>query len=84
MIGRVYGFDSPELREDYAGVFKGLLCEGHLSTVENRFPILFNVDIGHTTPKVTLPFDALATLDSETDRFIIQESGVTSQNWTLI
>jgi muramoyltetrapeptide carboxypeptidase LdcA involved in peptidoglycan recycling len=74
VVGRAFGYDSEEDRERYAGVIKGLLCEGPLA--ENPFPILFNVDIGHTTPMVTLPFDALAELDSERDRFAVLESGV--------
>ncbi|KAL1853954.1 hypothetical protein Daus18300_011621 [Diaporthe australafricana] len=76
VIGRPYGYDSEERLEKYAGVFKTLLCEGRLAGNKNQFPILFNVDIGHTTPMVTLPFDVLAELDSESDRFAILESGV--------
>ncbi|KAL4731716.1 hypothetical protein ACLX1H_000697 [Fusarium chlamydosporum] len=67
VVGRPYGYDSDEDRETYAGIIKGLLCEGRLAS--NKFPILFNVDIGHTVPMVTLPFDALAELDSETGTF---------------
>ncbi|KAI1767182.1 peptidase [Hypoxylon sp. FL1150] len=74
VIGRPFGYDSVELREQYIGVVKGLLCEGRLA--EKNFPILFSVDIGHTTPIVTLPFDALAVLDSEKDQFAIVEPGV--------
>lgn len=72
VVGRPFGYDSPKAREQYAGVIKGLLCEGRLA--EKQFPILYNVDIGHTTPLVTLPFDALAVLDSEKDQFAILES----------
>ncbi|KAH8902341.1 peptidase S66, LD-carboxypeptidase A [Coniochaeta sp. PMI_546] len=75
VVGRPFGYNSAETRRKYAGVIKGLLCEGRLAT-KNSFPILFNVDIGHTTPMVTLPFDALAELDSENDRFRVLESGV--------
>ncbi|KAF3066355.1 hypothetical protein GL218_09185 [Daldinia childiae] len=74
VVGRPFGYDSTKQREKYISVIKGLLCDGPLSKKE--FPILFNVDVGHTTPMVTLPFDALAILDSEKDRFAIQESGV--------
>lgn len=76
VIGRPYGYDSEERIEQYAGIFRSLLCEGRLATAENQFPILYNVDIGHTTPMVTLPFDVLAALDSESDQFTILESGV--------
>lgn len=76
VIGRPYGYDSEELSEEYAGIFRTLLCEGRLGAANNQFPILFNVDIGHTTPMITLPYDALAELDSKNDRFTILESGV--------
>ncbi|KAJ0108110.1 peptidase u61 ld-carboxypeptidase a [Diaporthe amygdali] len=69
VVGRPFGYDSAEAREKYASVITGLLCEGRLA--DNKFPILFNVDFGHTTPMVTLPFDALAVLDSEKDQFAI-------------
>ncbi|KAI6088358.1 peptidase [Hypoxylon rubiginosum] len=74
VIGRPFGYDSAEMREQYMGVVRELLCEGRLA--EKKFPILFSVDIGHTTPMVTLPFDALAVLDSEKDQFTISEPGV--------
>ena len=74
VVGRAYGYNSEEERDKYAGAITGLLCEGRLA--KNPFPILFNVDIGHTLPMVTLPFDALAELDSDLDRFAVLESGV--------
>lgn len=74
VVGRPFGYDSPKARAQYAGVITGLLCEGRLA--EKKFPILFNVDIGHTTPMVTLPFDALAVLDSEKDQFAILDSAL--------
>lgn len=76
VIGRPYGYDTEERREQYAAVFKTLLCEGRYASTGNRFPILFNVDIGHTTPMVTLPYDAMAKLDSDNDTFAILEPGV--------
>ncbi|KAG8161070.1 hypothetical protein KVR01_009334 [Diaporthe batatas] len=74
VVGRPFGYDSPAARARYAGVITALLCEGRLAGRE--FPILFNVDIGHTTPMVTLPFDALAVLDSERDQFSILDSAL--------
>lgn len=71
VVGRPFGYDTDKLRADYIGVIKGLLCEGRFA--DKPFPILFNVDFGHTTPMVTLPFDGLAELDSENDRFAILE-----------
>lgn len=79
VVGRPYGYDSDEARKEYADTITGLLCDTrHGRIAENKFPILFNVDIGHTTPMVTLPFDALAVLDSENDQFEVLEAGVTS------
>jgi len=40
------------------------------------FPILFNVDIGHTDPILTLPIGIQATLDSYNDLFSINERAV--------
>lgn len=74
VVGRPFGYETPELQEQYIGAIKGLLCEGRLA--EKKFPILFNVDFGHTTPMVTLPFDSLARLDSEKDEFAVLEAGV--------
>ncbi|OBS24972.1 hypothetical protein FPOA_05508 [Fusarium poae] len=74
VVGRPYGYDSDEERKTYAGIITGLLCEGRLAS--KKFPILFNVDIGHTVPMLTLPYDALAELDSENGTFAVLEPGV--------
>ncbi|KAI2622771.1 peptidase [Hypomontagnella submonticulosa] len=74
VVGRPFGYDAPDMKESYIGVIKELLCEGPLA--EKNFPILFDVDVGHTTPSVTLPLDALVMLDSEKDKFAILEPGV--------
>ncbi|KAI1742079.1 peptidase family S66 [Xylaria scruposa] len=75
VIGRPYGYNTPEELEAYMAVFRGLLCEGQMAA-KTDFPILFGVDFGHTLPVITLPFDALAVLDGENDRFAVIESGV--------
>lgn len=74
VVGRPFGYDTDKLRADYIGVIKGLLCEGRFA--DKTFPILFNVDFGHTVPMVTLPYDALVELDSDNDRFAILEPAV--------
>ncbi|KAL6850741.1 hypothetical protein ACO1O0_007866 [Amphichorda felina] len=74
VVGRPFGYDSEKERQQYADIITGLFCEGRLA--EKKFPILFGVDIGHTTPMVTLPYDALAELDSERDSFAVIEPGV--------
>ncbi|KAM7219495.1 Peptidase family S66 [Rhypophila decipiens] len=77
VIGRPFGYNSEERRRQYMDIIRGLFCkEGSLSANKNPFPILFGVDIGHTIPLVTLPFDTLAVLDSEQDRFAVLESAV--------
>ena len=74
VVGRPFGYNSDKERRQYADIITGLFCEGRLAG--KKFPILFNVDIGHTMPMVTLPFDALAELDSEKDSFAIVEPAV--------
>ncbi|KAK5626305.1 hypothetical protein RRF57_002020 [Xylaria bambusicola] len=74
VVGRPFGYHTPEMREQYANVIKGLLCEGPMG--EKKFPILYNVDFGHSSPLLTLPYDTLATLDSDKDQFAIIESAV--------
>ncbi|KAI0966228.1 peptidase [Xylaria arbuscula] len=74
VVGRPFGYHTPELREQYINVIKGLLCEGPLG--EKKFPILYNIDIGHSSPLLTLPLDALVSLDSDKDQFAVLESAV--------
>ncbi len=74
VVGRPFGYDSPEQQDEYAKMLRELFCEGEMAS--KTFPILMNVDIGHTTPMVTLPFDAIAVLDSEQDLFAVTEPGV--------
>ncbi|KAK8038440.1 peptidase family S66 [Apiospora rasikravindrae] len=74
VVGRPFGYDSAEMRESYMRVIREHFCEGRLAP--NGFPILFGVDFGHTTPMVTLPYDALAVLDSAKDEFAVIESVV--------
>lgn len=74
VVGRPFGYRTDEQTKQYADIITGLFCEGRLAG--KKFPILFNVDIGHTMPMVTLPFDALAELDSDKDSFAIVEPGV--------
>ncbi|KAI0869592.1 peptidase family S66 [Hypoxylon argillaceum] len=75
VVGRPFGYHEPEMRERYVGVIRDLFCDGPLGE-KDTFPILFNVDFGHTSPMVTLPYDTLVSLDSEKDEFAILESAV--------
>lgn len=76
VVGRPFGYDSEEARREYSDVITGLLCGDHSAVAGNEFPILFNVDFGHSSPTITLPYDVLAELDSEGDKFQLLESGV--------
>lgn len=42
-----------------------------------KFPILVDVDIGHTSPMTTIPIGCLGSLDSDRNDFSIIEAGVT-------
>lgn len=68
VIGRSVNYDE-KMRKQYADIVTGLL-EG------TDFPILADVDIGHTAPMLTIPLNALAKLDSGNNEFSILEPGV--------
>ena len=42
------------------------------------FPILMDVDVGHTDPILTIPLNALVSFDSAKDEFSILDAGVKS------
>lgn len=68
IIGRSYQYDEA-IREELAKVV--------LDQVEDwDFPILMNVDIGHTSPMLTIPLNVMVSLDSNLDEFSILESAV--------
>ena len=68
VIGRPYGYDE-KMREEFAQLVADQ-CYG------TKFPILLNVDIGHTAPILTLPMNAMVSIDSNKDDFSILEPGV--------
>lgn len=70
VLGRPYSYDD-KMRQE----FEQMVVEQCYGT---EFPILANVDVGHTDPILTLPLNALATLDSDADEFTIIEAAVTS------
>ena len=70
IIGRPYGYSEEEFEK---------LKEIILSNVgDYKFPVLYNIDIGHTDPIMTIPLGVKARLDSENNEFNIIESGVIS------
>jgi muramoyltetrapeptide carboxypeptidase LdcA involved in peptidoglycan recycling len=76
IFGRFYGYDSQKSQDELARVIYELLCEGDIVKNEREFPILMNVDVGHTSPMITIPMDALVSLDSAKDEFSILEAGI--------
>lgn len=68
IIGKVNEFSEEEAR-----LFKSLILE---YTAGSQFPILTGVDFGHTAPQLTLPIGIQASLDSEQDRFSVDEAAV--------
>lgn len=47
-------------------------------TSDRKFPILADVDFGHTAPRLTLPIGVQASLDSNRDLFRLDEGAVVS------
>ena len=62
-----------ELSEAEEKLFESLILE---YTAGYQFPILMGVDFGHTAPQLTLPIGIQASLDSQQDRFSIDEAAV--------
>jgi len=68
IVGRPYGYTNKETLK--------LIKIIKERTKKYDFPILFNVDIGHTDPMITVPLGARVTVDSYKDLFEFNESGV--------
>lgn len=71
VVGRPYMYD-------------GEMTEGFEKMVVDQcyglsFPILANVDVGHTDPILTLPLGAMVSLDSAGDAFVIEETTVRTE-----
>ena len=62
-----------ELSEEEEKLFESLILE---YTAGSQFPILTGVDFGHTAPQLTLPIGIQASLNSQQDRFSINEAAV--------
>lgn len=71
VVGRGFKYDAG-MQDELASVILEVV-EGKK---EEDFPILMNVDFGHTSPFLTIPLGALATMDSEADQVVILEAGV--------
>jgi muramoyltetrapeptide carboxypeptidase LdcA involved in peptidoglycan recycling len=68
VVGRPFGHDA-EMRTQLADAIKGF-CE------DGDFPILMDVDFGHSAPNLTLPLNTRVVLDSESDEFVVLEPSV--------
>jgi len=68
IVGRGFGYTDKEKLK-----FKEIIIK---HTQKYDFPVLFNADIGHTDPIITVPLNVEVTLDSENNLFSIDESGV--------
>ncbi|MCH8295794.1 LD-carboxypeptidase, partial [Candidatus Poribacteria bacterium] len=62
-----------ELSEEEEKLFEALILE---YTETWKFPILTQVDFGHTAPILILPIGIQASLNSELDQFRLDESAV--------
>lgn len=76
VLGRFYGWEADG--EELDRIVREVVIEN--PWVRNlkypEFPVLYGVDFGHTSPLITIPYDALCRLDSEKDEFNILEAGV--------
>lgn len=68
IIGRAYAQDEVNFKK----IKKAILWY----TKSTRYPILYNVDIGHTSPMLTLPFGIHIIMDSKRNIFQITERSV--------
>jgi len=70
VFGRTYMYD-----EKRNGELEAVL-EELLDGCDYKWPVLVGVDIGHTSPMITVPFGAQTLLDSESKTFSFLEEGV--------
>lgn len=68
IIGRPFGYIDDEKEK-----FRKIV----LSYIEKyNFPVLYNVDVGHTDPQITVPLGIKVRLDSKNNRFEFLESSI--------
>ncbi len=68
LIGRPFSYSEKESLD-----LQKMILE---RTKDYNFPILYNIDIGHTDPMITIPLGVMSKIDSEKDEFLIVEEGV--------
>lgn len=69
MFARPYGMDLEQKNELWEVVSE--------RTTQFGYPVVGNMDIGHTSPLLTLPIGCTTSMDGETGRVSILDSGVT-------
>src|SRR3989344_5873748 len=72
VFGRGFGYTEEQIKK-----LKEIIL---YNTRDYSIPILYNVDIGHTDPIVTVPLGVQIELDSSKNKFEIIESGVSISN----
>jgi len=70
VVGRTYLYDK-KLNRGLQEIIGELVDGGGW-----KWPVLFGVDVGHTSPMLTIPFGAVARLDSDTEEFVFLEEGM--------
>ena len=68
IVGRAYNYTEEE-NVSLLAIIKRI-------TAKHTYPILLNVNIGHSDPIITLPYGTMVMLDSKNKKFTINESGV--------
>lgn len=68
IVGRFFGYSEQEKKEAVKII--------KTRTAGYNFPILADVDIGHSDPMITVPFGVRAIINSSKNLFEIEESGI--------
>lgn len=68
LFARPYGYSADEVRE-----LHGVILE---RTRRYDFPVIADMDFGHTSPMLTLPIGVQAEIDSTSEHFVISEAAV--------
>jgi muramoyltetrapeptide carboxypeptidase len=68
IVGKGFGYSEDE-RSQFRSMVKEIIQD-------YNFPVLFNVNIGHADPIVTLPLGVEVSLDSSKNLFRIEEQGI--------
>jgi muramoyltetrapeptide carboxypeptidase LdcA involved in peptidoglycan recycling len=70
LVGRPYGYDAKRRQE-----LRQVVLE---RTQRYDFPVVMDMDFGHTAPQMTLPIGCRATINAPGRQFAIVEAAVTA------